>query len=187
MQLYETHGYTEHVISPLERMRFYKEGDPKEDRTDIHGPELTQPCCLSIAVMASDNFKSPNAIPPRTSSTGVQSLFASPTKPVLRPVPEADWIAPSKKLHTTTVGMGAPGLDPQKSMSNGTKGDGTTWSAEKEKILLGPYDYMFNQPGKDIRKQLIAAFNQWLKVPERSLAIITKVVGMLHTASLLYV
>ena len=137
--------------------------------------------------MASDNFKSPNAIPPRTSSTGVQSLFASPTKPVLKPVPEADWIAPSKKLHTNTGGMGAPGPDPQKSISDGTKGDGTTWSAEKEKILLGPYDYMFNQPGKDIRKQLIAAFNQWLKVPERSLAIITKVVGMLHTASLLYV
>ena len=82
--------------------------------------------------------------------------------------------------------MGAPGSDPSKTITNGTKGDGTTWSAEKEKILLGPYDYMVNQPGKDIRTQLIAAFNQWLKVPERSLAVITKVVGMLHTASLLY-
>lgn len=60
-----------------------------------------------------------------------------------------------------------------------------TWSPEKEKILLGPFDYMFSQPGKDIRAQLIAAFNAWLKVPERSLSVITKVVGMLHTASLL--
>jgi geranylgeranyl diphosphate synthase type 3 len=60
-----------------------------------------------------------------------------------------------------------------------------TWSPEKEKILLGPFDYMFGQPGKDIRAQLIAAFNSWLKVPERSLSVITKVVGMLHTASLL--
>lgn len=52
---------------------------------------------------------------------------------------------------------------------------------------MGPYDYMFDHPGKDIRKQLIAGFNAWLKVPEESLAIVTRVVGMLHTASLLYV
>lgn len=52
---------------------------------------------------------------------------------------------------------------------------------------MGPYDYMFDHPGKDIRKQLIAAFNAWLQVPGDSLAIITRVVGMLHTASLLYV
>ena len=44
---------------------------------------------------------------------------------------------------------------------------------------------MVNHPGKDIRKQLISAFNAWLRVPETSLKIITKVVGMLHTASLL--
>jgi geranylgeranyl diphosphate synthase type 3 len=59
------------------------------------------------------------------------------------------------------------------------------WSTEKEKILQGPYEYLFQQPGKDIRAQLIAAFNEWLEVPPDSLAIITKVVGMLHTASLL--
>lgn len=50
---------------------------------------------------------------------------------------------------------------------------------------MGPFDYMFQHPGKDIRTQLIKAFNEWLRVPEESLAIITKVVGMLHTASLL--
>ncbi|KIW03703.1 hypothetical protein, variant [Verruconis gallopava] len=60
-----------------------------------------------------------------------------------------------------------------------------TWTAEKEGILMGPYDYLYGHPGKDIRAQLIAAFNVWLKVPDSSLAIITKVVGMLHTASLL--
>lgn len=59
------------------------------------------------------------------------------------------------------------------------------WTDEKEQILLGPYEYLVQQPGKDIRKQMIAAFNAWLKVPEDSLAIITKVVTMLHTASLL--
>ena len=60
-----------------------------------------------------------------------------------------------------------------------------SWTEEKEKVVLGPYEYLFNQPGKDLRTQMIAAFNAWLKVPESSLAIITKVVGMLHTASLL--
>lgn len=60
-----------------------------------------------------------------------------------------------------------------------------TWSHKKEQILMGPYDYMINHRGKNIRSQLIAAFNAWLKVPPESLDIITKVVGMLHTASLL--
>lgn len=60
-----------------------------------------------------------------------------------------------------------------------------TWSEAKEKVLLAPFDYMYGHPGKDIRSQLIAAFNAWLQVPDQSLQIITKAVGMLHTASLL--
>lgn len=66
-----------------------------------------------------------------------------------------------------------------------TKTKENLWSQEKDHILMGPYDYMAQQPGKDIRKQMITAFNAWLKVPEASLAIITRVVTMLHTASLL--
>lgn len=50
---------------------------------------------------------------------------------------------------------------------------------------MGPYDYMHDHPGKDIRRLLIQAFNAWLQVPPDSLAIISKVVSMLHTASLL--
>jgi geranylgeranyl diphosphate synthase type 3 len=64
-------------------------------------------------------------------------------------------------------------------------GNGIAWTEEKERILLGPYDYLYGHPGKDIRSQCIAAFNQWLKVPPERLDIITKVVGMLHTSSLL--
>ena len=64
-------------------------------------------------------------------------------------------------------------------------GDGFSWSAEKENIVKGPYDYLESHPGKDVRSQLINAFNLWLQVPEPELAIINKVVGMLHTASLL--
>lgn len=59
------------------------------------------------------------------------------------------------------------------------------WSPQKEKIILGPYDYLFAHPGKDIRSALIEAFNKFLKVPETSLNVIKKVVGMLHTSSLL--
>lgn len=50
---------------------------------------------------------------------------------------------------------------------------------------MGPYEYMHQHPGKDVRTQLIQAFNSWLQVPPASLAIISKVVTMLHTASLL--
>ena len=71
--------------------------------------------------------------------------------------------------------------------SNGNRHFSASWTEEKEKVILGPYEYLFNQPGKDLRTQMIDAFDTWLKVPEKSLAIITKVVGMLHTASLLYV
>ncbi|KAI5292619.1 exosome nuclease subunit [Ascosphaera acerosa] len=60
-----------------------------------------------------------------------------------------------------------------------------SWSDHKEKILRGPYDYLVQQPGKDIRRQFIEAFNGWLRVPDASLQIITQVVVMLHTASLL--
>lgn len=76
--------------------------------------------------------------------------------------------------------------------ANGTLGHGTLketvisrWNLEKEKILLGPYDYLEQHPGKDMRAQFIAAFNTWLQVPPEKLAIIEKVVRMLHTASLL--
>lgn len=64
-------------------------------------------------------------------------------------------------------------------------GNASGWTPEKENILKGPFEYMESHPGKDIRSQLITAFNAWLQVPPDSLAIITRVVGMLHTASLL--
>lgn len=60
-----------------------------------------------------------------------------------------------------------------------------TWSQEKEKAICGPFDYLFAHPGKDFRSQLINALDAWLEVPPASLEIITKAVGMLHTASLL--
>ncbi|KAH7325947.1 geranylgeranyl diphosphate synthase [Stachybotrys elegans] len=60
-----------------------------------------------------------------------------------------------------------------------------TWTDGKEQVIRGPFDYVTSHPGKDFRAQLIAAFNAWLDVPPESLAVITRVVGMLHEASLL--
>jgi geranylgeranyl diphosphate synthase type 3 len=60
-----------------------------------------------------------------------------------------------------------------------------SWNAEKERVVRGPFDYATSHPGKSFRSQLIAAFDAWLNVPQHSLDIITRVVGMLHEASLL--
>lgn len=61
------------------------------------------------------------------------------------------------------------------------------WPEKWETILMAPYEYIESTPGKDIRGQFMAAFNAWLMVPEESLKIISKVIAMLHTASLLCV
>lgn len=45
--------------------------------------------------------------------------------------------------------------------------------------------HIFAIPGKEIRGQMIDAFNIWLNVPQDKLKVIAKVVSMLHTASLL--
>lgn len=141
--------------------------------------------------MVSDSLRSPNAIPPRTSSTGQNGLNHAPSKPVLKPVPESDWISQRKSSLTSPTSINPaiqPGSapDPNKYYKSDMAFQGkSTWSADKEKILMGPYEYLFAQPGKAIRSQLIAAFNEWLEVPPESLEVITKVVGMLHTASLL--
>jgi geranylgeranyl diphosphate synthase, type III len=127
-----------------------------------------------------DEFKSPNAIPPRTSSTGLNRAIVgqAPARSVLRPLSEGSWLSSHRRVSSTG--------DIMKSIPEGDlKGDGSTWTREKERIVLGPYDYLYDRPGKDIRKQMILAFNFWLKVPDDRLAIISKVVGMLHTASLL--
>jgi len=55
----------------------------------------------------------------------------------------------------------------------------------QQKILCGPYDYLDKKPGKDIRGAFISAFNTWLQVPPERLAVINKIVRMLHTSSLL--
>ena len=139
--------------------------------------------------MVSEHFQSPNAIPPRRSSTGLGGTYINPAQPVLTPVPEATWISQNNKIPPIASPVATPpGPATPSSADHVVKQyNDSSWSLEKERIVCGPFDYMSDQPGKDIRKQFIAAFNTWLKVPSESLDIITKVVGMLHTASLLYV
>ena len=129
-----------------------------------------------------------------------------------RHLPEVDerhWLAQSKQQNrhdlpitsfpqppTTTASSSSP-APPTSQPSSGTdplrggigadliSGQPPSWSAEKENILRGPFEYLESHPGKDIRSQLITAFNAWLQVPTSSLRIITDVIAMLHTASLL--
>ncbi|KAI7603417.1 geranylgeranyl diphosphate synthase 1, partial [Hortaea werneckii] len=98
---------------------------------------------------------------PRPSSLG-DPLSQNKTSP-LQPTP-------STELPQPTAGLSTPS---------------SNWTPEKENILRGPFDYLESHPGKSVRTHLINAFNAWLRVPAPSLAIITNVVGMLHTASLL--
>ncbi|KAJ4267786.1 geranylgeranyl pyrophosphate synthetase [Fusarium torreyae] len=143
----------------------------------------------------SNPLMSPNAIPPRTSSTGVPtSLNATPTKSVLRPVPEGDWLSqkqasPKSTIPNTGYGiMQSPNPPPDPNRYAHEDLDFTakrSWTDEKENVVRGPYDYVISHPGKDFRAQLIGAFNAWLEVPPESLEVITRVVGMLHESSLL--
>jgi geranylgeranyl diphosphate synthase, type III len=156
-------------------------------------------------MVGGNSYPNPNAIPPRTSSSGFVTNGTSqpsPSKPVLKPIAEVDWLGQSKKSPTSPhhpsptyahrrgvslpASMTARGSEPPPDFAHEQiyrKRAG--WSAEKERIVQGPFEYLLGHPGKDIRSQLIAAFNAWLKVPDDSLDVIKKVVGMLHTASLL--
>ncbi|GAA5886644.1 hypothetical protein JCM16303_001396 [Sporobolomyces ruberrimus] len=59
------------------------------------------------------------------------------------------------------------------------------WSPPQEQILVEPYTYLASIPGKEVRSALIASFNEWMKCSDQDLEVVKKVVGMLHTASLL--
>lgn len=174
--------------------------DLPEEAVSVRNPFLPTAQVSTIERLmdhATTSPSSPNAIPRRTSSMGIKT---SPAKPVLRPLSEEHWISKATDPRFSYDGTSSP---KPKRMVNG---NGTShhrqqasfgsdlidqelriWPEDKEKVLMGPYDYMENHPGKDIRSQLIAAFNTWLQVPRESLTVITKVVGMLHTSSLLYV
>lgn len=60
-----------------------------------------------------------------------------------------------------------------------------SWSERDESAVLEPFTYITSAPGKDIRGKMIEAFNVWLNVPPEKLKVISRVVNMLHSASLM--
>ncbi|KAL7790020.1 geranylgeranyl pyrophosphate synthase [Trichoderma ceciliae] len=191
--------------------------------------------------MHSDFNVSPNAIPPRTSSSGLHSQAqrqtfafanalnssllhlqssASGSAPGLEPLiefkTEAEWLGTRSRLGRLPEQLGKRPLPPQppprrssKRVNRGAVGmqhqnnpsappdasrfahedfdfrNRGTWNDDKEHVVRAPFEYVVSHPGKDFRAQLISSFNAFLNVPPASLEIITKVVGMLHEASLL--
>eukprot|EP00123_Amoebidium_parasiticum_P000656 comp11520_c0_seq1/m.5968 comp11520_c0_seq1/g.5968 ORF comp11520_c0_seq1/g.5968 comp11520_c0_seq1/m.5968 type:complete len:319 (-) comp11520_c0_seq1:418-1374(-) len=61
----------------------------------------------------------------------------------------------------------------------------TATESDYDEILLEPYTYLSQIPGKEVRRLLTVAFNRWLQIPEDKMATIQEVVTMLHNASLL--
>ncbi|KAI9167721.1 Geranylgeranyl pyrophosphate synthase [Paramyrothecium foliicola] len=163
--------------------------------------------------MLSNPLQTPNAIPPRTSSSGIHRghshshSYSHPTSPppprsIINPVSEANWIGQKQLLSSGSPTAAAAAMGSQQPVVASAQGPPPpdpsryayedlnfaakkTWTDEKEKVVRGPYDYVTSHPGKDFRAQLIASFNAWLEVPSESLDIITRVVGMLHESSLL--
>lgn len=120
----------------------------------------------------------------------------SPPKSALRPLSEGDWLSQKQPAPASSQGNGfdamqhphaspAPPTPERFASANLNFTAVRTWTAEKETVVRGPFDYVSSHPGKDFRSQLIAAFNAWLEVPPAKLEIITKAVGMLHESSLL--
>ncbi|KAH7099039.1 terpenoid synthase [Auriculariales sp. MPI-PUGE-AT-0066] len=58
------------------------------------------------------------------------------------------------------------------------------WTQENETAVLEPYQHIASIPGKEFRSKMIDAFNVWLRVPDDRISDISRVVRMLHTASL---
>ncbi|XP_073839387.1 geranylgeranyl pyrophosphate synthase quemao isoform X1 [Musca autumnalis] len=56
---------------------------------------------------------------------------------------------------------------------------------EQDEILLQPFTYIQQIPGKQFRSQLSLAFNYWLNIPQGKLSEIGEIVQMLHNSSLL--
>ncbi|KAK2730578.1 polyprenyl synthetase [Colletotrichum kahawae] len=150
------------------------------------------------------------SVPTSLSAQATASVPTTSSKAPLRTVPETDWLnraasvssrthkhshsssshrrRPSGALTTTsfTVTMQPPPPpDPSRYATADLNFTRKAWPEEKDKVITGPFDYLFAHPGKDFRAQLIQAFNIFLDVPQSSLDVITNVVGMLHTASLL--
>eukprot|EP01116_Phalansterium_solitarium_P015444 TRINITY_DN3412_c0_g1_i1.p1 TRINITY_DN3412_c0_g1~~TRINITY_DN3412_c0_g1_i1.p1 ORF type:complete len:323 (+),score=103.54 TRINITY_DN3412_c0_g1_i1:93-1061(+) len=58
-------------------------------------------------------------------------------------------------------------------------------SEEDKKVLLDPFKYLTEIPGKGVRALLVKGFQKWLQIDRNHLESVAKIVEMLHNASLL--
>jgi len=58
---------------------------------------------------------------------------------------------------------------------------------KQDQVLLQPFTYVLQVPGKMIRGKLAQAFNHWMRIPEDKLMAISEIIHMLHNASLLLI
>ncbi|XP_019866730.1 terpene synthase [Aethina tumida] len=56
---------------------------------------------------------------------------------------------------------------------------------QQDEILMEPFQYITQVPGKNIRAKLSMAFNHWLNIPEEKVVQINDIVQLLHNSSLL--
>jgi geranylgeranyl diphosphate synthase type 3 len=54
-----------------------------------------------------------------------------------------------------------------------------------QQVVLEPYKYLAEIPGKEVRTLLISSFNKWFQVGTEELKKVTELIQMLHNASLL--
>ncbi|KAF9257743.1 geranylgeranyl diphosphate synthase 1, isoform CRA_b, partial [Marasmius fiardii PR-910] len=59
-----------------------------------------------------------------------------------------------------------------------------SWTPSMQ-TLLEPFTFITSKPGKDMHDCLLEAFNLWLNVSPEKLAVVAKIVNMLHAASLM--
>jgi geranylgeranyl diphosphate synthase, type III len=49
-------------------------------------------------------------------------------------------------------------------------------TADTERILLQPYDYLLKTPGKSFRTTLLKAFQRWIPINDDKLDIVAKII-----------
>ncbi|KAL4915386.1 isoprenoid synthase domain-containing protein [Aspergillus aurantiobrunneus] len=59
-------------------------------------------------------------------------------------------------------------------------------SADRDRIVLAPYNYVAGLPSKKERETLIQNLNKWFKVPTPGFEIITSIISTLHQTSLMF-
>ncbi|KAF6843421.1 polyprenyl synthetase [Colletotrichum musicola] len=190
------------------------DADKPADHTNNHASSASFPSFPPTAIppRRSSTGQSQSA---SAASLSALATAPVPTTSSLRTVPETDWLARAASInanhtrahsasHRARPSLGVasasasatatsftvtmqppPPPDPARYETADLNFTRKAWPEEKNKVITGPFDYLFAHPGKDFRAQLIQSFNAWLDVPQSSLDVITNVVGMLHTASLL--